>query len=638
MKALKITAAVIAAFVIAGALALALGIPAGFLVKPINSRLEAATGYRLRVAGEARLTFWPALTLRAHDVSVGRDGDAADRFAAQSVEVSLSLASLLARNPEITEIAVTRPIVRVPLLRERLPAPPRADATVRDSPEHSAARLTVQRLTVVAGVIVLAGQKDGREESRIDQIDLTASLAGSEDSIDARARWDETAVHLVVKGARLADGVTGESVPIDFVFDAPDLVQTLSGAANIRTRGSQLAVNGLTGSLGPDRFNGWANVDFSSKPFVTLDLNIKHLAVPLGRAAPPSGISTGAGVNAPPRGDQPAGWSEQAVNLNGLNFFDADVQFSASELLINTFRLAPISLRAQLQRGVLQATLTATGLYDGRVEGTIGLDASGPIPGSSMRVNVNEVRAQPLLADLADFRKLDGRLRAAVDVRATGASQRAAIASLEGSVEFGIQDGQIRGINVARMVRALTRTALTGWQETPTESTDFTELRARFRLANGRATTEDLALASPLVRVSGVGSADLLNGTLAFKLDPKLVLSLQGQGGPADPAGLGVPVLVEGSWSDPHIYPDIAGILENPDAAYARLRALGQGLFGRERDGGGIDSLLQGLGSLLNAPRSERRDDRRPPPDTRQSETPTSQDPAREFLRNFLGR
>src|SRR4029079_4838638 len=60
---------------------------------------------------------------------------------------------------------------------------------------------------------------------------------------------------------------------------------------------------------------------------------------------------------------------------------------------------------------------------------------------------------------------------------------------------------------------------------------------------------------------------------------PKLVLSLEGRGGAADPVGIGVLVVVQGPWGAPRIYPEVVGILENPDAAYAKLRELGAGLF-----------------------------------------------------------
>src|SRR5262249_55998160 len=64
----------------------------------------------------------------------------------------------------------------------------------------------------------------------------------------------------------------------------------------------------------------------------------------------------------------------------------------------------------------------------------------------------------------------------------------------------------------------------------------------------------------------------------------------------SDPVGFGIPVVLSGPWSAPKIYPEIQGILDNPDAAYAKLREMGKGLFGP--DGAGLNKLLGGLGSI----------------------------------------
>jgi AsmA protein len=55
--------------------------------------------------------------------------------------------------------------------------------------------------------------------------------------------------------------------------------------------------------------------------------------------------------------------------------------------------------------------------------------------------------------------------------------------------------------------------------------------------------------------------------------------------------------VIDGPWTEPRIYPDMAGILDNPDAAYAKLKEMGKGLFGA--GGGGLGG-LSGLGGLLN--------------------------------------
>ena len=43
----------------------------------------------------------------------------------------------------------------------------------------------------------------------------------------------------------------------------------------------------------------------------------------------------------------------------------------------------------------------------------------------------------------------------------------------------------------------------------------------------------------------------------------------------------------------------MAGVLDNPDAAYAKLREMGKGLFGP--DGAGLGNILNGFGGLGGA-------------------------------------
>ena len=62
------------------------------------------------------------------------------------------------------------------------------------------------------------------------------------------------------------------------------------------------------------------------------------------------------------------------------------------------------------------------------------------------------------------------------------------------------QDGAIRGLNVAQMIRSLTSSTLSGWQEGKEQATDLTQLSASFRIDKGQATTTDLNLVGPLVQ------------------------------------------------------------------------------------------------------------------------------------------
>ena len=98
--------------------------------------------------------------------------------------------------------------------------------------------------------------------------------------------------------------------------------------------------------------------------------------------------------------------------------------------------------------------------------------------------------------------------------------------------------------------------------------------------------------------MAGAGIVDLPSRTLKFRVDPQVVASLEGQGGKADLAGLGVPVIIAGPWAKPSIYPDIEGILQNPQAAYEQLNKLTGGLVAL-KGGGALGSTGSIAGGLI---------------------------------------
>ena len=138
-----------------------------------------------------------------------------------------------------------------------------------------------------------------------------------------------------------------------------------------------------------------ASVDFAGKPMVKLDLDFQRLDLAVAGGAASANPGAPAGI------DQP--WSDKAINLDGLNYFDAEAQVSAAELRIDRFRFAPISVGAILAKGVLTAGVTRTGVYGGQTQGTLVVDASGAEPRHALRVDLTGVRALPLLSDVAGF-------------------------------------------------------------------------------------------------------------------------------------------------------------------------------------------------------------------------------------------
>ena len=122
MRALKIAGAAIGAVIVVIALLLVIGIPSGFLTSQIEARVERETGYKLAINGGAKIGLWPSLNITLNDVTLQdpKDRDINSRFAAGSIQADVTLASVWAGRPHITELVIMRPVVNLPLRRERL--------------------------------------------------------------------------------------------------------------------------------------------------------------------------------------------------------------------------------------------------------------------------------------------------------------------------------------------------------------------------------------------------------------------------------------------------------------------------------------------------------------------------------------
>jgi AsmA protein len=628
MRALKIAGASFAAVIVILALLLVIGFPSGFLTSEIQARVERETGYRLTIAGSATIGVWPQFNVTLNDVTMENPGDrdTSRRLTVGNVRADVTLASLWAGRPQITDLVIVRPVLSVPLLRERIRTANASAKPAASASERGANALAIDRVTVTDGTIVFSNLRD-RVENRIDGINAEAMIGNDRNiKVTGSARAGERPLKFEMKATMPAPPMERQNIPVELTFDAPGALRApLSAKAEVRLNGAVVMINGLIGTFGDGAFNGWASVDVASKPFVKLDLDFQRLDVATPKAPAASSQAS-----------QP--WSNASVDLIGLNYVDAQVRASAAELNLGDAHFAPVAIDAALANGVLKSGFPNLGAYGGQVSGQLTVDASSSNPTYALSSDLVGVRALPLLRAAADFDELDGKLQAKIAVRSAGSSQRAILSNVSGTVFANFQDGAIRGLNVARMIRSLTSGTLSGWQETREQTTDLTQLSASFRIETGQATTSDLNLVGPLIKMTGAGTIDLAAKTLAFRVEPKLVMTTEGQGRSGDPVGLGIPVVVDGPWAEPRIYPDMAGILDNPDAAYAKLKEMGKGLFGPGGGLGGsggngqsdpLGKLGETLGNLLQQGLSQGRNVPPPTPPT-PAAPPAQNDPSQQ--------
>ena len=152
---------------------------------------------------------------------------------------------------------------------------------------------------------------------------------------------------------------------------------------------------------------------------------------------------------------------------------------------------------------------------------------------------------------------------------------------------------QWKGVNLAHIARTV-QSAMSGTEAGEGGgATDFAELAATFRVADGVAATEDLRLLNPYVRMQGAGLVNIGAQTIDMRIEPRAVNNAQGQGGEAGVQGIGIPFRVSGAWASPSFRPALGDVVQNELRNRARdilsnqdennpLTKLGKSLFGRQ--------------------------------------------------------
>ena len=323
---------------------------------------------------------------------------------------------------------------------------------------------------------------------------------------------------------------------------------------------------------------------------------------------------SGGGKKPAPSSGKQKGWSTEPIDLSGLKSADADLDLTAKGIHWDKLKIGQTKLDVKLAGGKLTVKLGKMALYRGNGSGRVIVDGSGKAGTVDATFKLAKLSAFPFLRDAADFEYIEGAANMNIALKTRGRSQRDYVSALDGNAGFDFRDGAIRGINIAKMLRSLSIQTLLGWQESKAAKTDFSVFTTKFKITDGVAKSTVFRLVGPLVRVGGGGTVHMPKQSLDWKVDPKLVASLEGQRGGGKKkkakkakkdkdkkkeklAGLGVPVIIKGPWANPQIYPDIKGILSNPSAAYEKLKGLGGGLL----SGTGIDALSgDGIGGIAD--------------------------------------
>lgn len=413
-----------------------------------------------------------------------------------------------------------------------------------------------------------------------ETVNLAANLAGSDRTLAARLVLSGVEGNAkVLKIGKLAldlDAKIGESAlkaRIDSPVAADMAAQTLAleklagslDLANPQMPMKQLKLP-LAGSLRADLAKQSAALDLGTRvdesnialklrvaKFAPLalgfDLDIDTLNV--DKYLPPKKAEEKVAASPAPAGKDAAA---DKLDFSALKGHDVNGALRIGALQVSKLKLAKLDAKIRLAGGRLDVAPLAMNLYEGSASGSLSLNAAGNQ--LALKQNLNGISINPLLKDLADKDLLEGRGNVALDVASRGDSVAAMKKALAGTASLSLKDGAIKGVNLAQSMRDIKAKlgTLQGKAEGTTqkarasEKTDFSELSASLKIANGVARNDDLTMKSPFLRLAGAGDIDIGAGRMDYLAKATLVNTSTGQGGKeADKVkGLTVPVRIAG--------------------------------------------------------------------------------------------
>jgi len=506
-----------------------------------------------------------------------------------------------------------------------------------------------------------------RKKTSIEKINLTLKLPDMNKpmSLSASLELDQKPFSLDAKLSSLGGFLQGKRTPfslnaggelVNFTFDGE-----FSEAKDIRFSGDMdltipslqklMQVNGNQIAFRPDTFGTFsingkvkgttdrlaftsANLVFDkiigsgnfsailngSKPKLTGNLQIENLD--LNPYLPP----------VPPKGTKIESWSKQPLELDVLKAANANFNLSVASLKARNIEFTTTTVTTKLVNGRLEAIISDSQLYGGTNTGVVVVNARGNTPSFSFKSQIKDVSALPLLTAAAGIENIEGTGELQLDIKAAGKSIDAIMRSLSGSANMQVNDGAIRGVNLASVLRNAQSYLLTGAlsaEAGQTAKTDFSSLSGTFSLNKGVARNTDMFMTGPLVRVSGKGYIDLGGQSIDYQMTPKAVASLKGQGGENQLQGISVPFRVQGPWNNIKAGLDTAALQQ---AALNRAKREAGRLI-QDNVGGELGGLLQGI---LGGQQAQPTTDSEPGEETAPREK-TDEEKALSILGGLLG-
>jgi AsmA protein len=598
-------------------------IPSKKIAQIAETQFEAATGRKMTLTGAVHATLWPQLGVRMGPVEIANASWAKDgpMLSAKEVEIGVEPAVLFGGEIRVSKVKLLAPQILLERRKDGTgnweftpPAKPASTDPASTDPAGKKVPSTggVRKAFSLDQGIISDGSQTWIDQATgqriaLSKIDATLEIPSYNGPANFNLKAELNGQPMTLTGtlAQFAAGLTGKAVPADVTVGmgasnvafkgnlgtSPlaaqgKLVATLKNPAALAALVGQ-SISDLPQGLGHDSITAKGDVTLSPNGAlnltagqITLDSNAMRVAgaltfpkgkpkitaqidadaLNLSALAASSGGGGGGGTGSGTKAA--SGWSTAPIDLSALHMADAQITLNAPSIDLGVSKLGQTRAQITLENGRAVADLRQVSAYGGDISGQVVANARG---GLSVAANLvaKGVSLEPLLSDLADYKRLDSAADVTVKLLASGNSEAALARSLSGSGNFTLGKGALQGLDLVGMLRTLNLNYVGEGAKTI-----FDQISASFTIDKGVLSNDDLALKAPLLSAAGKGQVNVGAQTLNYTLTPTALSKADGSG------GVQVPLTITGPWAKPKFGLDMNAITgDKVDAAKKDLES-----------------------------------------------------------------
>jgi AsmA protein len=581
-------------------------IPVETVRDAVVNEIRTVTGLDPLLRGTIAVSMFPVPTVEFSDVALGETVAGETALVAEQLIVNLRPLPLLAKRIEIADISLVKPHIAVTIDPDgRTNWSPLIDILARalkPSAGHDQPVLSFSEIGIKEGVVALR-VPDRNVRETLEGVELSLAWPSIAKSFAATGHftWHGEIVDASLAIANFSGALAGDDAGLKFRMAAGPLKAAFDGAMSYRpslkidgtlaadaaslrealqwSGGHSLpagglgrfalkaraALNGRAISLSDLNVELDGNVAEGVLSYATIGRQVLQGTLAVERLDLSPYVSTFRLI-----ADNARDWDRRSLMLDWISGWDADVRLSAARVQFARAQLGRTAVAANMRSGRLLVTVGESQAFGGLVTGTIAVakSESGAEFGSQMQFS--NVDLEKSLGQLFGVNRLEGSGNLAFSVDSTGRNVQELAGNLNGTVHVAATQGALNGLNVEQMMRRLLRSPLSASGDLRNGRTPFEKLNVGFRIVQGLATIDDVALEGPSVRFALTGTTSIPQREFNLSGTANLI----GDATSDANASFELPFTVRGLWESPSIIPDTRTLIQRSPAVRPLLDAV----------------------------------------------------------------